>query len=330
MNTKTPNSQLGSTAIQLLITIAVVAIVSTFAFMGITSARAHIRRSNSARLFASYVERARTDAVRRHGQSSIQQVDASTYSVTMDFSGSGTVTTQNFSTESGVTINMPRTLTFDWRGRIPIETSVGFTNTVAGVVKSINVNITGSGDVTLDSEIFLDAWIPSVILNGSGGSVISDPTPTPDPSASPSPSPTPTPTPDPSASPTPTPDPSASPTPTPDPSASPTPSPTSTPTPTPAPPATPTPVPCSISASPTSITITQDGSSTVSAHLNNFSGSGTITATSSNTGQIQVSPGSVTVTGTNSATFTITVKKNSGSVTFSSSCGSQTVDVTVP
>src|SRR6266849_9995414 len=96
MNTQTPNNQFGFTTIQLLITIAVVAIVSTFAFMGIISARAHLRRTNSARLFASYVEQARSDAVRRHGQTSIQQVNTSTYSVTMDFSGSGTGTTQNF------------------------------------------------------------------------------------------------------------------------------------------------------------------------------------------------------------------------------------------
>jgi len=137
MNTQTPNSQLGFSTIQLLITIAVVAIVCTFAFMGIISARAHLRRTNSARLFASYVEQARADSVRRHAQgaqqASIQQINTTTYAVTMDFSGSGTVTTKNFSTESGVTINMPRTVTFDWRGRIPVETSVGFTNSVAGV-----------------------------------------------------------------------------------------------------------------------------------------------------------------------------------------------------
>jgi Tfp pilus assembly protein FimT len=331
MNTKTPNNELGSSVLQLLIVVAIVIIVSGFALMGITSARAHIRRSNSARLFASYVERARGDSVRRHAQgtqqASIQQINTTTYSVTMDFSGSGTVTTQNFATESGVTINIPLgTVTFDWRGRTAVETSVRFANELPG---STTVHITGSGDVTIDSEIFEDGSLPAVILNGLGGNVISDPTPTPDASASPSPSPSAsaTPTPDPSASATPTPDPSASATPSPYPSATPVPSATVSPSPSPS--ATATPVACSITTSVTSITIAENGSGSVSAHLNNFSGTGTITATSSNAGQIQVSPGSATVSGSSSASFTITVKKSNGSVTFSSSCGSQTVDVVI-
>jgi hypothetical protein len=64
-------------------------------------------------------------------------------------------------------------------------------------------------------------------------------------------------------------------------------------------------------------------------HLNNFSGSGTISATSSNSGQIQVAPASRIVSGSSTATFTITVKKQGGSVSFSSGCGTQVVDLTV-
>ncbi|HEY0766302.1 MAG TPA: hypothetical protein VGD61_28225 [Pyrinomonadaceae bacterium] len=56
----------------------------------------------------------------------------------------------------------------------------------------------------------------------------------------------------------------------------------------------------------------------------------TVTATSSNSGQIQVSPVSKVLTGIDVATFTVTVKKQSGSVTFNSSCGSQTVNIDVP
>ncbi|HKU73617.1 MAG TPA: hypothetical protein VJR02_06845, partial [Pyrinomonadaceae bacterium] len=60
------------------------------------------------------------------------------------------------------------------------------------------------------------------------------------------------------------------------------------------------------------------------------SGSTTVTATPSNSGQIQVSPTSKVLSGVDAASFTVTVKKQSGSVTFSSSCGSHTVDITVP
>src|SRR2546421_11007090 len=82
-----------------------------------------------------------------------------------------------------------------------------------------------------------------------------------------------------------------------------------------------TPVPCTITPSKTSITIAQNKSGTVNVSLVNFVGTGTIRATSSNSGQIQVVPTSATVNGSTAKTFTITVKRTSGYVTFSSACG---------
>ena len=65
--------------------------------------------------------------------------------------------------------------------------------------------------------------------------------------------------------------------------------------------------------------------------LSNNTGNKTVTATSSNTGQVQVSPGSANISGSGYAVFTITVKKQNGhNVTFESSCGSQQVTVTIP
>ena len=55
----------GFTIVQLILTIAIISIVSTFAVLGISSARASTRLSNSSRRLASYLERARGDAVRR-------------------------------------------------------------------------------------------------------------------------------------------------------------------------------------------------------------------------------------------------------------------------
>jgi hypothetical protein len=318
--------------VEVLITLAIIAVVSGAALMGISSARASVRLSNSARQFAINAEGARADAVRRHGQASVQMLDASTYSVTTDFGYTGTSTTQNFSLESGVTfITTLQTITFDWRGRVPAEVSVGFSNGHT----TCNVDISGSGDVTIDSEIFHDGSIPAVTLIGPGLGVIPDPSPSSSPSpsgsASPSPSPSPSGSPSSSATPTPVPNPSPTPAPTPAPTPSPTATPTPAPSPTPTPQSTPVPPgPCSISASPSSLTVQSNGSGIVTVHLNNLSGSATVTAASSNTGQIQVSPASQTVTGSNAASFSITVKKQSGSVTFSSSCGSQTVDINVP
>ncbi|MEN3326691.1 MAG: hypothetical protein V7638_1498, partial [Acidobacteriota bacterium] len=59
-------AQAGFSMLQLLITLGVVSIVSAFAFFGISSARQRIRLTNSSRLLASYVEKARVDSVRRH------------------------------------------------------------------------------------------------------------------------------------------------------------------------------------------------------------------------------------------------------------------------
>src|SRR5215813_8920357 len=195
--TKASTKQGGFTLVQLLVTIAVISIVSTIAAMGISSARASIRLSNSARQFATRVERARGDAVRRHSTAVVQMLDNSTYAITMDYGASGTASTMNFSLESGVTfITDLKTITFDWRGRIPTEESIGFSNESG----TANVDITGSGDITIDAEIFHDASIPPVTLTGTGAPTIPDPGPTPD---SPFPPASPTPTPGPSASPTP-------------------------------------------------------------------------------------------------------------------------------
>src|SRR5438093_13584482 len=96
MKNQPSRNALGFSTIQLLITIAVAAIVTSFAVVGIVRAREHFRLSNSARQFAGYVERARADAVRRHGNAIVQVIDNNTYSVTMDFDNNGNVTRRNF------------------------------------------------------------------------------------------------------------------------------------------------------------------------------------------------------------------------------------------
>src|SRR5215204_3305790 len=63
---RTVTQQHGFTVVQMLITIAIIGIISTFGVMGIRTARAEFRLYNSARMFASYAEKARADSVRRH------------------------------------------------------------------------------------------------------------------------------------------------------------------------------------------------------------------------------------------------------------------------
>jgi hypothetical protein len=66
--------------------------------------------------------------------------------------------------------------------------------------------------------------------------------------------------------------------------------------------------------------------------LNNLVGTGTVTATGSSNGQMQVLPSSATVpSGGGTVSFNVSVKKQDVSVTFTtgSNCGSKTVDITV-
>src|ERR1041385_7120531 len=66
---KTPrgrHSERGYSILQVLITVAIIGVVTGFAFIGIGRARANIAMKNSVRLLANNIEKARVDAVKRH------------------------------------------------------------------------------------------------------------------------------------------------------------------------------------------------------------------------------------------------------------------------
>lgn len=147
----------GFTLLQLLITIAIIGVVSTFAVMSIANARENLRLQNSARLFASRVEKARLDAIRRRTNNEVRVVfnSPTTYSITMDFGGAGVVSTRTFSFEPGVSFlsNSPGTIAFDWRGRMTILSSTTpdciATFSIANS-RPLTIDVTRSGDVTVD------------------------------------------------------------------------------------------------------------------------------------------------------------------------------------
>ena len=166
---------------QLIVVIAVVSIVSGIAFLGISSARQRIRLTNSSRVLASWVEKARVDSVRRHPMTSdlmagVQVLDRTTYRVKMDFDGNGTVETKDVTLDSGVVFATdPIALVFDWRGRLvdlPLtEIKVSIAMQWGNDPKDQRiVDVTRSGDVTIDSDVYLDD-VPNVnvIVNGLTG-----------------------------------------------------------------------------------------------------------------------------------------------------------------
>src|ERR1043165_1813193 len=178
--------QRGFTMMQMVITIAIIAIVTAFGVLGITNARAEYKVRNSARVFASYLEKARADSVRRHAasgsESSVESFDpgTNTYSVTMDF-GDGTVRTRSLQLDSGVSFaTVAKKVTFDWRGRISRYWVFQIQSDSTGT--SIPVDVSGSGDITVDEQHFPDLNIPDVTIAAVTDDVDrSTPTPSPDP-----------------------------------------------------------------------------------------------------------------------------------------------------
>ena len=350
-NSRTTTQQRGFTLTQMVITLAIIAVVSTGGVLGIRTARAEFRLQNSARLFATYIEKARADSIRRHattGQESYIETfgpGSTTYAVTMDY-GSGTIETRNFDLESGLSFaTAAKRVTFDWRGRIT-EAWV-FQVHSDYLERNLPVDVSGSGDITVGEQHFPDQLIPPVEIAEVTGDVDSTSTPTP----------TATPTPDPSATPpisgegdpeaTPTPTPAPSPTPTPhgngngndgnngNGNGNPTPTPTATPTPTPS--ASPSPSPaaqCTSAISPIELNLSQSDSTKKSGSavftMVNATGTRTISASIAGNGNSLVLGVSLLrIDGSGSSVITVTTKNGAGNrgtfivnVAADPSCGS--------
>jgi hypothetical protein len=317
---------------QMIVTISIIAIVSVFGVLGITNARAEFRLQNSARLFATYVEKARVDAIRRHapaGQESWIETygpGTSNYAVTMDF-GSGALETRNFQLETGLVFSTAAArVTFDWRGRI--AQAWVFQIFSSYLQRSMPVDVSGSGDITVGEQHFPDQLIPAVEVTQVTGDV--DPDPDPSPSLSPTEEPTPP------IEETPTGDEVDSPTPTPSPTATPhgngngsdngnggdngngnaTPTPTPTQTPTPNPDATPIPQ-CVSTVSPSSLSLSQSNTAkqtgTATFTMTNATGVRTISAKQSGNGNsLVLSLSLLRIDGSGSSVLTVTTKKGGG------------------
>ena len=320
-NSKMMRTGGGFSAIELLIVVTILSVITGFGVMGIKNAKASIRLSGAAREYGSYIERARLHAIRSHADDASQRANVAinenqtSYNVNLDLDGDGVLDTKTIPLPVGVTFKTVETIAFDWRGRT--------WNTVGGVTRShaqvsivleneigtASVDVTGSGDVTIDSAVF-DDEVPDVSLKI--GDLASGSTST---STSPS-----------TATPTPTPTPDSSPTPV-----------SNNPSPTPTPDAggvianpTPTPEICTVTADQLLLLMHLNGTATIKIS-HSSSSSQTITATSSKSSNLQVSPSSQSVPAGGSATFTLKSKKSIGvySVTFTTGCGSKTIPVTV-
>jgi Tfp pilus assembly protein FimT len=159
----------GFSVLQLIVVVAVLSVISTFAVLNIHSTRASLRLQNSVRQLAGYLEKARLDAIRRHGNSTVVFTNTNSYDITMDFEGAGTVSTRTFPFETGVAIistPLP-SVTFNWRGRTSACTFTFAVQNSRG--EQSWVDVSDAGDVTVDSNVdVLPTATYATINSGSG------------------------------------------------------------------------------------------------------------------------------------------------------------------
>ena len=154
--------------VELVIVLAIVGIVSTVALLQIRSSRSALRVQNSVRQLASYMEKARVDAVRRHGTSTVSFTNTRTYSVTMDFNCTGSTSTRTFTFQDDVRLassELPN-VTFNWRGRTLTAGSSCVTTFAVSDNKNhgLSVDVSGSGDVTVENQ---QPTLPNVSYNNT-------------------------------------------------------------------------------------------------------------------------------------------------------------------
>lgn len=162
-------SHAGFTLLQAMIVLTVAMIVSGATVMSIRAGRPYLQLANSAHTLAGYLERARADSVRRRpssgNESKVEILDKRTYRVTMGFGGSGTLSSRDITLDGLVEFTTDvTTVAFDWRGRPTSGTETTF-RLVNEDDDGIQVDVTGSGDVTVGSEIYQDEAIPNINLN---------------------------------------------------------------------------------------------------------------------------------------------------------------------
>src|SRR5688572_30109597 len=151
---------------QLVITVAVVGIVTSFGVIGIARTRGTYRLSSATEEIATYMEQARLDSIRRHAKTdptappaapaadqmaSITFDSVNSYVVTMDFDNDGVVEADERRTVTlpdGVTFpagsitDPATTVGFNWRGRPTSVVSMGLANDYGS--KTISISDSGS------------------------------------------------------------------------------------------------------------------------------------------------------------------------------------------
>lgn len=151
-------SEAGAGLLEVVIVVLIMAIVTTIAVLGITKVRYDFLLSTTGDALKSYLEKAGSDARRRHAQGSsrsvVQVLSPSSYQVQIDFNGDGQIDTRVINLPKEVTFSYnlasPPKATFDWRGNIE-EGSATFTlKTYQNL--TLQTQVTGIGDASVNEN----------------------------------------------------------------------------------------------------------------------------------------------------------------------------------
>lgn len=166
---KDETPEAGFSVVELLIVIAVVAIVTTYSLISFQTSSKTFNVAGATRNLTAYLEKARVDAVRRHVTDGSARVDinsTSSYSVNMDFNGNGTPSARTITLPAGTTLSYtlppattstdpsstPISIQYDWRGRTTSTVLVTLTDSTAGVTPS-SVVVGPAGGLSTDTTV---------------------------------------------------------------------------------------------------------------------------------------------------------------------------------
>src|SRR5712691_531088 len=160
------NNAAGSSLLEMLVVVALITVVSSFAILSFRKSNRNFRLAGATRSLSGYLEKARLDAVRRHGGASININSETSYTGNVDFDGSGTTTSRTITLPEGTTVSYtlppatastnpstsPITISYDWRGRSTNIVSLTLTDSTSGVGSS-SVVVGSAGDISTDTSV---------------------------------------------------------------------------------------------------------------------------------------------------------------------------------
>jgi Tfp pilus assembly protein FimT len=162
------SNERGISIVELIIVVAMIGIVTAFAVIKVATAQRSARLTNSTREFVAWLEKARTDSIRRHAMSPLQDMatikilSANTYSVAIDQNGDGVldqarvITTPSTHGATFAGIAVSTNIHYNWRGR-PVDDTGNPLNLSFRLQDAEGntspINLTSTGDTSLGYSV---------------------------------------------------------------------------------------------------------------------------------------------------------------------------------